>query len=125
MQSGPDRKVRGRVTWEFEFLWVPGRGEASNLLPDEVQPWWENKGFFPELYPNLVDPSMLLSDVTHDKETGEDNWGLGDGDGGSSKGWHCSDCGKLNRQTLWRRRKCGSQMCKVMKFLLMKSVVPF
>jgi len=36
----------------------------------------------------------------------------GTGDGGCSKGWYCSSCGKMNRQTMFRRRKCTSSFCK-------------
>ncbi|KAJ8094449.1 hypothetical protein PM082_010883 [Marasmius tenuissimus] len=112
LQSGSDRNVCGNVTWTFTCYWIPGRESLFDSL-DQVQPWWLcDKLVIPGLYSNLVDPSMLMSDVKYDNERGEDQWGLGDGDGGSSKGWYCFDCGKLNRQTLWRRRKCSSQRCK-------------
>jgi hypothetical protein len=34
-----------------------------------------------------------------------------EGDGGCSKGWYCACCGRFNRQTMFRRRKCGSSFC--------------
>ncbi|KIK68865.1 hypothetical protein GYMLUDRAFT_34854 [Collybiopsis luxurians FD-317 M1] len=34
------------------------------------------------------------------------------GDIGSPRGWYCNSCGKLNRQRLYRRRKCSSSFCK-------------
>ncbi|KAL0565647.1 hypothetical protein V5O48_016375, partial [Marasmius crinis-equi] len=112
-QRGPDRKVCGRAQWTLTFCWVPGREEVpDSSIP---RPWWcSDKSVDLQPTANYITlvSSTLLADVENDGVLGEDGWSLGDGDAGSSRGWYCSDCGKLNRQTFWRRRKCGSKACE-------------
>ncbi|KAF9269066.1 hypothetical protein L218DRAFT_417650 [Marasmius fiardii PR-910] len=115
VDSGPEGRVRGRVQWTFTLQWAAGQEEGIDpSIPS--YPWWcrsrEVEASLPAIkYSsgslNLTCPSLPISG-----RSGENSWGAGEGDGGSPRGWYCSDCGKLNRQTYWRRRKCGSTHCR-------------
>ncbi|KAK7056258.1 hypothetical protein VNI00_002811 [Paramarasmius palmivorus] len=127
--NGQSHFVMGRVQWSFKLRWHAS-GEEDLGYPN--LPWWnpfqpaisrlvgsverlslsqgpeKSKDEFvtsSSSLPCLWSPSLLMPGP--DNEEGPNS-----GDDRSVRGWYCSDCGKLNRQTFWRRRKCGSSFCK-------------
>ncbi|KAG7093960.1 hypothetical protein E1B28_007592 [Marasmius oreades] len=116
---GPDGKFRGRVQWTFTLQWVPGKEEGWDPRIT-LYPWWHHfRNVESPLsttdtvssYASLICPTLLICNIKDDGRR-QDKWSAGDGDAGSTRGWYCSDCGKFNRQTYWRRRKCGSTLCR-------------
>ncbi|ESK97769.1 hypothetical protein Moror_17334 [Moniliophthora roreri MCA 2997] len=115
----------GRIRWSFRLRWVAGGEVNIGHTVKEVlgAPWWSPlKVSMSTLVSSMK--RLSLSEVPAEVEAdpvesfglpcfiSSSQLGFGNGDGGPVRGWYCCDCGKLNRQTFWRRQKCGSSFCK-------------
>lgn len=84
--------------WKFVIRWIPG-GETS-FCPYNTHlysPWWSptnNSTHDPD-----NSPDVLPSDLVGDRRS-------------EATGWHCSSCGKVNHQMLFRHLRCSSSFCK-------------
>lgn len=95
-----------RARWHFKLRWVPGGENTRRIQPE--RPWWQPQvqptGV--ELSPYVILPPQLRTDFdrTADEIASEVT---------TRKGWHCTQCGRLNVQRLLCYQECVTPGCKV------------
>ena len=108
-----------RVTWRFTFEWIPGGdcvGDPSTHIPAS-SPWWmplrlQNKTADDTDIPMVTHPyNFLPLHLLAACMLLEEDPGYGSSEVVSSRGWPCSECGKLNVQRNICRQACSH--CKV------------